>query len=107
MGDRFWLTEERVERLRPLVGGSTRGYDADWLRDELRLRRPRICIPAQRGRRRPASHTRRLAKKRCRIESALARFRNRRGIATRTTRCADLFLSAICLAATVPFWLPK
>lgn len=29
------------------------------------------------------------------------------GIATRYTRCRDLFLSAICLAATVVLWLPK
>ena len=84
-----------------------RRYDADWLRDELKARSLRICIPARRGRRRPASHNRRLCKKRCRIENAFARLKNWRGIATRYTRCADLFLSAICLAATVLFWLAK
>ncbi|PRY19585.1 hypothetical protein CLV78_1201, partial [Aliiruegeria haliotis] len=30
-----------------------------------------------------------------------------RRIATRYERCGDLFLSAICIAAIVFFWLPK
>lgn len=84
-----------------------RGYDADWLRDELKGRGLRVCIPARRGRRHPASHNKRLYKKRHRIENAFARLKDWRGIATRYTRCGDLFLSAICLAATVLFWLPK
>ena len=84
-----------------------RGYDADWLRDELKGRGLRICIPARRGRRRPACHNKRLYKKRCRIENAFACLKDWRGIATRYTRCVDLFLSAIGLAATVLFWLPK
>ena len=41
-----------------------RGYDADWLRDELKARGLRICIPARRGRRYPASHNKRRSKKR-------------------------------------------
>ena len=80
-----------------------RGYDADWLREELKGRGLRICIPARRGRRRPASHN----KKRCRIENAFARLKDWRAIATRNTRCGDLFLSAIALAAAVIFWLPR
>lgn len=83
-----------------------KGYDADWLREELKGRGLRICIPAQRRRRRPASHNKRLYKKRHRIENAFARLKDWRGIATRYTRCGDLFLSAICLAATVLFSLP-
>ena len=61
---------------------------------------------ATQRRRRPASHNRRLHKRRHRIENAFARLKDWRGIATRYTRCGDLFLSAICLAATVLFWLP-
>lgn len=83
-----------------------KGYDADWLREELKGRDLRICIPARRRRRRPASHNQRLYK-RHQIENAFARLKDWRGIATRYTRCGDLFLSAICLAATVLFWLPK
>ena len=37
-----------------------KGYDADWLRDELRARGVRVCIPARGGRRRPTSHNRKL-----------------------------------------------
>ena len=80
-----------------------KGYDADWLREELKGRGLRICIPARRRRRR----NKRLYKKRHRIENAFARLKDWRGIATRYTRCGDLFLSAICLAATVLFWLSK
>ena len=84
-----------------------RGYDADWLRDELEARGLRICIPARQGRRRPTSHNKRLYKKRCRIENAFARLKDWRGIATHYTQCGDLLLSAIVLAATVSLWLPK
>ena len=82
-----------------------KGYDADWLRDELKTRGLRVCIPARSGRNRPASHNRKPYKKRCRIENTFARLKDWRGIAMRTTRCGDLFLSAIALAAAVIFWL--
>ena len=82
-----------------------KGYDADWLRQELKARGIRVCIPARSGRNRPASHNRKLYKKRCRIENAFARLKDWRGIAMRYIRCGDLFLSAIALAAAVIFWL--
>jgi transposase len=82
-----------------------KGYDADWLRDELKARRIRVCIPARNGRNRPATHNRKLYTKRHRIENAFARLKDWRGIAMRYTRCGDLFLSAIALAAAVIFWL--
>lgn len=78
-----------------------RGCDADWLRHGLKARGLRLCIPAQRGRHSPASHNKRLHKKRCRIENAFARLKDWRRIATRHTRCGDLFWSAICLVADV------
>ena len=53
----------------------------------------------------PASHNRRLYKKRCRIENAFARLKDWRSITMRYTRCGDLFLSAIALAAAILFWL--
>jgi IS5 family transposase len=82
-----------------------KGYDADWLRNELKARGLRICIPGRRGRLHPARHNKRLYQKRCRIENAFARLKDWRGIAMRYTRCGDLFLSAIALAAAVIFWL--
>jgi transposase len=84
-----------------------KGYDADWLRDELKARGVRVCSPARSKRKRPATHNRKLSKKRCRIENAFARLKDWRGIAMRTTRCGDLFLSAIAFAAAVIFWLPS
>jgi transposase len=83
-----------------------KGYDADWLRDELKARGVRVCIPPRRKRKRPAHHNRKLYKKRCRIEIAFTRLKDWRGIAIRYTRCGALFLSAIALAAAVIFWLP-
>ena len=66
-----------------LLGGP--GHDADWLRDELKSRGVRACIPARRKRKRPASHNRKLNKPR-RIEKALARLKDWRGLATPCTR---------------------
>jgi transposase len=93
-----------MPRAKRLLGD--KGYDADWLRDELKARGVRVCVPARSGRNRPATHNRKLYKKRCRIENAFARLKDWRGIAMRYTRCGDLFLSAIALAAAVIFWLP-
>ena len=92
-----------LPRAKRLIGD--KGYDADWLRDDLKARNVRVCIPARAGRNRPASHNRKLYKKRRRIEIAFARLKDWRGIAMRYTRCGDLFLSAIALAAAVIFWL--
>ena len=77
-----------------------KGYDADWLRDELKARGVRVGIPARSGRNRPATRNRKLSKKRCRIEIAFVRLKDWRGISTRYARCGDLSLSAITLAAT-------
>ena len=66
-----------------------KGYDADWLRDALKARGLRLCIPARRGRRHPASHNKRLSKKRHRIENAFARLKDWRGIATQLTPDAE------------------
>lgn len=84
-----------------------KGYDADWFRKALTERGIRTCIPPRRKRKRPAKYNPRLYRKRYRIENLFARLKDWRCIATRYDRCGDLFLSAICLAATVIFWLPK
>ena len=47
-----------------------KGYDADWLRDELKARGVRVCIPARSKPNRPAPHNRKLYKKRCRSVSS-------------------------------------
>lgn len=88
------------------MGRTCKERDAGWLREETRSPRSRVCIPARsKQRRRPATHNRKLYKRRCRIENAFARLKDRRAIAMSITRCDDLFLSAIALAATIVFWL--
>ena len=82
-----------------------KGYDADWFRQALEDRGIPACIPARRGRRNPASHDRKLYRQRHRIENLFARLKDWRRIATRYDRCGEFFLSAICIAATVMFWL--
>ena len=82
-----------------------KGYDADWFREVLEDKGIAACIPARRGRKNPAGHDRKLYKQRQRIENLCARLKDWRWIATRYDRCGDLFLSAICVAATVMFWL--
>ncbi|KGJ01417.1 transposase [Paracoccus halophilus] len=84
-----------------------KGYDADWFREELKRMGMRTCIPPRTKRKRPATYNKRLYRKRHRIENAFARLKDWRRIATRYDRCGDLFLSAICIAAIVIFWLPK
>ncbi len=93
-----------MPRAKRLLGD--KGYDADWLRDELKARGVRVCSPARSRRKRPTSHTRKLTKTRCRIEMAFARLKDWRGLAMRTPRCGDLSLSAIALAAAVTFRMP-
>jgi hypothetical protein len=76
------LTE--VPAARRLLGGT--GHDAGWLRDELKSREVRACIPARRKRKRPAPRNRKHYKKPRRIENALARLKDWRGLATPDTR---------------------
>lgn len=82
-----------------------KGYDADWFREALQDKGITPCIPARRGRRNPARHDRTLYRQRHRIENLFARMKDWRRIATRYDRCGELFLAAICIAATVMFWL--
>lgn len=82
-----------------------RGYDADWLRWALADRGIAPCIPSRQGRTVTIAHDPVLYRQRHRIENMFGRLKDWRRIATRYDRCADLFLSACALAATVLFWL--
>jgi transposase len=46
-----------------------------------------------------------LYRERHRIENGFGRIKDWRRIATRYDRCADLFLSACCLAVVVIYWI--
>ncbi|MFT8808655.1 IS5 family transposase [Gluconobacter sp.] len=82
-----------------------RGYDADWFRDAREERGIRPCIPGRRSRGKPVKYDKRKYKRRNRIEIMFGRLKDWRRVATRYDRCPTVFFSAICLAATVIFWL--
>ena len=61
--------------------------------------------PSKINRKVPIPHDRQLYRQRHRIENMFGRLKDWRRIHTRYNRCAHTFMSAICIAATVIFWL--
>jgi len=82
-----------------------RGYDADWFRDGLEEKGIKPCIPERKSRGKPVKYDKRKYRRRNRIEIMFGRLKDWRRVATRYDRCPVVFHSAICLAATVMFWL--
>ena len=63
------------------------------------------CIPSKTNRKIPITHDRTLYRQRHKIENMFGRLKDWRRIHTRYDRCAHTFFSAICIAATVIFWI--
>ena len=82
-----------------------KGYDADWLREVLSKRGTVACIPSRAKRKNPIPHDAVLYRQRHKIEIMFGRLKDWRRIATRYDRCAHTFFSAICIAATLTFYL--
>ena len=82
-----------------------KGYDSDKLRAALAKRGIKACIPGRANRKEPIVYDKELYKSRNLVERLFGRLKDWRRIATRYDRCAHTFYSAICLAATVIFWL--
>lgn len=82
-----------------------RGNDATWFRDVLEEKGIKPCIPRREISRKPVKYDRRKYKRSNRIEIMFGRLKEWRRVATRYDRCPTGFLCAICLAATVMFWL--
>lgn len=82
-----------------------RGYDSRWFRQALTVRGIEPCIPSSKSRKVPFAYDKTLYRQRHRIENLFARLKDWRRIATRYDRCAHAFFSAICIAATVAFYL--
>ncbi|MCM8732576.1 IS5 family transposase [Hephaestia sp. GCM10023244] len=97
------LMLDALPRAKALLGD--RGYDADWFRKALAERNITACIPSKRNRKVPIPHDAVLYRQRHRIENMFGRLKDWRRIHTRYDRCAHTFMSAICIAATVIFWL--
>lgn len=82
-----------------------KGYDAAWFRQALAARSISACIPSKSNRKKPIEHDRVLYRQRHKIENMFGRLKDFRRIHTRYDRCARTFMSAICIAAAVIFWL--
>lgn len=82
-----------------------KGYDADWLRTALAERDITACIPSKANRKVPIPHNTALYRRRHKIENMFGRLKDWRRIHTRYDPCAHTFMSAICIAASVIFWL--
>jgi len=81
------------------------GYDADWFRKALAERNITACIPSKKNRKVPIPHDAALYRQRHKIKNMFGRLKDRRRIHTRYDRCAHTFMSAICIAVTIIFWL--
>jgi transposase len=82
-----------------------RGYDATWFRDALKSKGIDPCIPSKRNRKTPVEYDKILYKKRHKVENMFAKLKDWRRIATRYDRCAQIFKSAITIAAIVIWWI--
>ncbi|SIT13369.1 transposase, IS4 family [Paracoccus saliphilus] len=81
-----------------------RGCDADWLRETLKDKGMKVCIPGRKFRKKTMKYDERRDKRRNRIEIMFGRLKDWRRVATRYDRCSETFLSTIALAATILFW---
>lgn len=82
-----------------------RGYDMALFRDALAAKGISPCIPSSKSRKRPFAYDKTLYRQRHKFENLFAKLKDLRRIAKRYDRCAHTFFSAICIAATVIFWL--
>jgi len=82
-----------------------KGDDSTWFREELLARGIGPCIPSSKSRKKPYVYDKGLYRRRHKVENLFAKLKDWRRIATRHDRCAHTFFSAICIAASVIFWL--
>jgi transposase len=84
-----------------------RGYDSRMFRDALAAKGIEPCIPSSKSRNVAYPYDKALYRERHRVENMFGRLKDWRRVATRYDRCAHTFMSAICLAATMLFWLKQ
>lgn len=97
------LLIEKLPPAKTLIGD--RGYDSNWFRQALKAKGILPCIPSTRSRKTPLPYDKGLYRTRHKIENLFAKLKDWRRIATRYDRCAHTFFSAICIAASVAFYL--
>jgi putative transposase len=64
-------------------------------------------MPSSRSRKAPILYDKALYRERHRVENMFGHIKDWRRIAMRCDRCAHAFFSAICLAATLLFWIKE
>ena len=82
-----------------------KGYDADWFRDALADRNIAACIPSKANRKVHIPHDKALYRQRHNVENMFGKLKDWRRVHTRYDRCTHTFFSAICIAATLIFWI--
>lgn len=82
-----------------------KGYDADWFRAALANRNIDAYIPSKANRKVQIPHDKVLYRQRHKVENMFGKLKDWRRIHSRYDRCAHAFMSAICIAATVIFWI--
>ena len=82
-----------------------KGYDADWFRAALADQGIAACIPSKANRKVPIAHDKVLYRQRHKVENMFGKLKDWRRIHTRYDQCAHTFMSAICIAATIIFWI--
>lgn len=82
-----------------------RGYDSNGFRAALEHLGIKPCIPPRKNRKVQHTYDAALYCQRHHIENMFAKLKDWRRVATRYCRCADIFMAAIVIAATVLFWL--
>lgn len=82
-----------------------RGYDADWFRNALIEQGITPCIPPKKNRKIQLKYDKPLYQQRHKVENMFGKLNDWRRIAMRYDRCAHTFFSALCIAATVIFYL--
>jgi len=82
-----------------------KAYDTNAFRAYLKKRKIRVVIPGKSNRKKRIRHDRTAYKRRNVIERCFGRLKDFRRIATRYDKLAETYLSALCLVATVAYWL--
>lgn len=77
----------------------------DWFREALTDEDITPCIPPTRSRKAPIGYDKALYRQRHKVENMFGKLKDWGRIATRYDRCAHTLFSAICIAASVVFYL--
>jgi transposase len=97
------LMLDALPKTKDLLGD--RGYDADWFRATLAERKITACIPSKTNRKVPIPNDAALYRQRHKIEIMFGRLKDWLASTPDTIDAHIPSCSAICIAATVIFWL--